>query len=148
MQHPLFGQSGVLCMRTLRNVSIALAMSFATVAGAADFDGTKPLVCSVKQTHDCLPTEANCSRLQPTSNIAPIYNIDFAKKEIRSPFRTALLKVLHTTTNNDSLVLQGADLLIAWSALIDKKTGAVTVSVADSKGAYVAFGDCKAAGAK
>jgi hypothetical protein len=73
------------------------------------------------------------------------FRIDFAKKEVRSPFRTAVLKVAHTTTNSESLVLQGADLLFAWSAVINKTTGALTVSIADRKGAYVVFGQCKVA---
>ena len=135
-------------MRTLRSASIVLAMSLTTVATAADFDGSVPLTCTVTQAHDCLPTASKCSRLQPESDIAPIFGINFAKKEIRSPYRTAILPVLHTSTTDKSLVLQGAQLLVAWSALIDQKTGALTVSISDSKGAYVAFGDCKVAEAK
>jgi len=75
-------------------------------------------------------------------------SIDFAKKEIRSPFRAALLKVVHSTTNKDSIVLQGAEATAAWSALIDRKTGALTVALGDSQGAYVVFGQCKVTGAK
>lgn len=135
-------------MRTLRSASIVLAMSFATVVAAGEFDGSVPLVCTAEKAHDCLPGKNECSRLKPETDIAPIFGIDFAKKQIRSPFRTAILPVVHTSTNKDSLVLQGADLLIAWSALIDKKTGALTVSVADSQGAYVAFGQCKVAETK
>jgi hypothetical protein len=59
--------------------------------------------------------------------------------EIRSPFRTTVLTVTHTTDNSESLVLQGADLLLAWSALINKSTGALTVSNADQQGSYVVF---------
>jgi hypothetical protein len=74
-------------------------------------------------------------------------SIDFAKKEIRSPFRATLLKVVHTTTNRDSIVLQGAEATAAWSALIDRKTGALTVPRGDSQGVYVVFGQCKVTGA-
>lgn len=135
-------------MRVLRSVSILLAMALATVAAAEEFDGSVPLVCTADKGHDCLPTEDQCSRLKPETDTEPVFEINFAKKEVRSPFRTAILPVLHTDTNPDSLVLQGAQLLIAWSALIDRKTGALTVSIADSKGAYVAFGQCKVAQAK
>jgi hypothetical protein len=128
--------------------SIVLAASLTTVASANDFDGTKPLTCTAEAAHDCLPTAATCERIKPQSDIAPVFGIDFAKKQIRSPYRTAILPVLHTTTNDDSLVLQGAQLLLAWSALIDKKSGALTVSIADSKGSYVAFGHCKLAQTK
>lgn len=135
-------------MRAVQSLSIVMALSMAAAAAAGDFDGSVALTCTVEKGHDCLPTEAACSRLKPETDIAPVYGIDFAKKEIRSPFRTALLKVSQATTNKDSLVLQGAELTAAWSALIDRKTGALTVSLADSQGAYVVFGQCKASGAK
>jgi hypothetical protein len=135
-------------MRALQSVSIVLAFSMGAAAGAADFDGSVPLTCRAEKGHDCLPTEATCKILKPETNIDPVYAVDFAKKEIRSPFRAALLKVTNTTTNKDSIVLQGADLTAAWSALIDRKTGALTVALGDSAGAYVVFGQCKVAVAK
>ena len=135
-------------MRALQSVSTVLALSMATVAAAGDFDGSVPLTCTVEKGHDCLPTAAACGPLKPETDIAPVYGIDFAKKEIRSPFRTTLLKVVNSTSNKDSLVLQGAELTGAWSVMIDHKTGALTVALADSKGAYVAFGQCKATAAK
>jgi len=130
-------------MRALHSLSVIVTMSLPIVSGAADFDGSAPLTCTVKQAHDCLPTASQCTRMKPESDIAPVFGIDFAKKDVRSPYRTAILPVLQTSTNPDSLVLQGAQLLLAWSALIDQKTGAMTVSIADSKGAYVAFGQCQ-----
>ena len=135
-------------MRMLRSVSIVLGLSLATVAAAADFDGSVPLTCTVAKAFDCLPEQSKCNLVKPDSDIAPVFGIDFANKQVRSPYRTTILPVLYTTTNDDSLVLQGAQLLIAWSALIDKKTGALTASIADSKGAYVAFGQCKVTAAK
>ena len=132
-------------MRALQSASIVLALSFSAAAVAGDFDGSVPLSCTAEKAHDCLPSQAACGPLKPETNIAPVYGVDFAKKEVRSPYRKALLPVAHTTTNKDSIVLQGADLQFAWSALIDRKTGELTVTVADNKGAYVAFGQCKAA---
>jgi hypothetical protein len=77
-----------------------------------------------------------------------VLGIDVANKQVRSPCRTALLSILHTTSNRESLVLQGADLQFAWSALIHRTTGAMTISIADRKGAYVIFGQCKLAPAE
>jgi hypothetical protein len=136
-------QSGEHFMRALRSV-LVLALSFAGVAAAGDFDGAVPLTCKVEKAHDCLPT-SQCSPLKPETNIEPVYGIDFAKKEVRSPFRTATMAILHTAKNDDSIVLQGADLRIAWSAMVDRKTGDLTVALGDSKGAYVAFGKCAVA---
>jgi hypothetical protein len=135
-------------MSLLRTASIVLAMSFATVASAADFDGSVPLTCTALQAHDCLPTATTCARMKPESDIEPVFGINFAKKEVRSPYRNTLLPIVATRTTDVSLVLQGGDLLAAWSALVNKKTGELTISIADSKGAYVAFGQCKVAQAK
>jgi hypothetical protein len=135
-------------MSMLRSASIVLAMSFATVATAADFDGSVPLTCRALQAHDCLPTATTCARMKPESDIEPVFGINFAKKEVRSPYRNTLLPIVATRTTDVSLVLQGGDLLAAWSALVNKKTGELTISIADSKGAYVAFGQCKVAQAK
>lgn len=137
-------------MRSLQPVSVILALSMGAVACASDseIDGSVPLTCRAERGHDCLPTEANCNILKPETNIEPVYAVDFAKKEIRSPFRAALLKAQNTSTNKDSIVLQGTDLTNAWSALIDRKTGALTVALADRLGAYVVFGQCEVATAK
>jgi hypothetical protein len=135
-------------MRAFKSVLIAMALSMSITAAAGDFDGSLPLSCTAEKGHDCLPTEKSCGPLKPETDIAPVYSIDFAKKEVRSPFRSALLKVQHSTTNKDSLVLQGTELTAAWSAFIDRKTGALTVALADSQGAYIVFGQCKVATAK
>jgi hypothetical protein len=125
-----------------------LSVSVATVAAAGDFDGTLPLTCTVKQGFDCLPTKTSCEPVKAEKNISPVVGIDFAKKQVRSPYKNAPLTVLHTTTNKDSLVLQGADLLVGWTTFVDRKTGALTISLADSEGAYVYFGMCKVADKK
>jgi hypothetical protein len=135
-------------MRALRLISIVLGTSLATVAAAGDFDGAVPLSCKVDQAEDCLPAKA-CVPVTRESKIEPIFGLDFAKKEIHSPYRTAILPVQYTTTKKDSIVLQGVDPdgMLAWTALVDRKTGALTVTIGDSKGAYVAFGQCKVAAA-
>ena len=135
-------------MRVLRPASIILALALSSVAVAEEFDGSKPLQCTADRGHDCLPDKRQCGRLKPEGGKNPVFGIDVANKQIRSPFRTELLSILHTTSNQDSLVLQGADLQNAWSALINKTTGLLRLAIADRKGAYVVFGQCKVAGAE
>jgi hypothetical protein len=125
-------------MSALRSGSIILAMSLTTsLAFAEDFDGSQPLECTAKSGRDCLPTKSSCGPLNPESSRAPIYGIDVANKQVHSPYRTALMPILYNNTNQDSLVLQGADLGFAWSAIVNRKTGAITISVADKQGAMV-----------
>jgi hypothetical protein len=134
-------------MRVLRPAFIILALALSTAAFAEEFDGSKPLQCTAEKGHDCLPDKRQCGRLKPEEGKLPVFGIDVANKQIRSPFRTELLSILHSTSNQDSLVLQGADLQNAWSALVNKTTGALRLAIADRKGAYVVFGTCKVADA-
>ncbi|HKQ82924.1 MAG TPA: hypothetical protein VJS42_12095 [Steroidobacteraceae bacterium] len=132
-------------MRTTRLVSFTLALLASGVTLAQSFDGSVPLECTAQSGHDCLPQAKGCTPLQPESSKPPVLGIDFARKQVRSPFRTTVLNVQHTTQNAESLVLQGADLLFAWSTVINKTTGALTLTIADRKGAYIVFGQCKTA---
>ncbi len=125
-----------------------LVLWSACAFAAEPIDGSRPLSCAVTTGRDCLPSQSECTLLSPEKYQVPVIDIDFAKQEVRSPFRTALLHVTHSTVNSESLVLQGADLLFAWSALIKKKTGALTIAVTDREGAYVIFGTCRPAEAK
>jgi hypothetical protein len=135
-------------MTSFRRVSAVLALCAASATASANFDGTAPLECAARYGHDCLASEDQCNRLMPESNRAPLFLIDFAKQEIQSPFRTSVLRMLNVTSNREALVLQGSDLLFAWSALINRKSGAMTISIADRQGAYVVFGQCKMAQAQ
>lgn len=131
-------------MFTLRLVSLTIASFTALAAVAGPFDGSEPLECLADNGYDCLPGKDSCGPLQPVIKKEPLFRIDFANKQVRSPFRTQLLTVAHTTVNPEALVLQGGDQLFAWSALIHKQTGALKIAVADREGAYVVFGKCKA----
>ena len=130
------------------SVGAMLALAVGAAASPSTFDGSRPLLCRADRGHDCTPGAYDCKVLEPQPDKPALFHIDFAKKEIRSPFRTTVLTVTHTTDNSESLVLQGADLLLAWSALIGKSTGALTVSIADRQGSYVVFASCKDAAAK
>jgi hypothetical protein len=132
----------------LPSAAATLALVVSAASSPSLFDGSRALTCRADLGHDCLPDAHECRTIQPQPDKPAYFHIDFAKKEIRSPFRTAVLTVTHTTDNAESLVLQGADLLLAWSALINKATGALTVSIADRQGSYIVFARCKDAAAK
>lgn len=129
----------------LPRLTVLLTLTSACALAAEPIDGSKPLSCAAATGRDCLPNASECKLMVPEKNQAPVIAIDFEKKEVRSPFRTALMQVTHTTVTSESLILQGADLLFAWSALIKKKSGALTIAITDREGAYVIFGTCKPA---
>jgi hypothetical protein len=132
----------------MKYVTFAAALAAAAVATGATFDGSAPLSCRAQSGHDCLPASARCSPLKRETDIEPVFQIDFTGKTIHSPYRKSLLRAAHVTTNAESIVMQGTDLAFAWSALINKTTGTLTVSVADREGAYVVFGQCELAAKK
>ena len=133
-------------MSSRRHISLIVLACSAATASADGIDGTAPLECTAERGHDCLPTKDSCGPLERESKQKPVLNIDFAKGEVHSPFRTDTLRVNHSLATAEALILQGGeDRGFAWSAIVKKKTGAFTISIADREGAYVIFGTCKLA---
>ena|GEM_PF-2876048 len=110
-------------MITLPSAAAMLALVVGAAASPFTFDGSRPLPCSADRGHDCTPGAYDCRVLEPQPDKPALFHIDFAKKEIRSPFRTTVPTVTHTTDNSESLVLQGADLPLAWHTQWDTATG-------------------------
>jgi hypothetical protein len=135
-------------MKAFLWASIALTLSIGTAAAAGQFDGSVPLACKPLKGHDCLPTEDSCKPLKRESDKVIDFGVDVANKQVRSPFRTSLLPIQQSTQNKESVVLQGADLQFAWSMVINRNSGAMTLTIADRKGAYIVFGQCRVAEAK
>ena len=129
-------------MHRLQLIPVILGVLLATAAGAEDFDGSRRMDCTALKGHDCLADMNQCSRLKPEGDSQPVLSVDVAAKQVKSPFRTALLPIGNVANNRENLVLQGTDLQFAWSAMIHRTTGVMTISIADRKGAYVIFAQC------
>jgi hypothetical protein len=127
-------------------VIFGLGLLFSTLAMAADFDGSVPLACLGLAGHNCTPDKAQCSKVKPETNIKPEVTIDLANKTVKSPFRTDLLPIGNSVLNDEQLELQGTSEKFAWSAIVNRKTGKMTLTIADRIGAYVIFGQCKVSG--
>jgi hypothetical protein len=136
-------------MKTLHCLAVATVATFAsvtTVIAAEAFDGSKPFTCAPVQAHDCLPDQKECKLLEPPKDKPDyVFKFDIGKKTVWSPFRNGEpLPIQHVTKNTASLVLQGTTLEVAWSSTIHRKTGRLTITIADREGAYVVFGQCTA----
>jgi hypothetical protein len=135
-------------MKLMRKAILAIGLTASVAAAAADIDGSIPLTCTPSAGFDCTP-EKSCGKLKPESPPPPggfKVDIDFANKIIKTPYhQTNLLPVQNSAINDDQLILQGASEKFGWSAVVLRKTGKITITVADLKGAYVIFGQCKAA---
>jgi hypothetical protein len=132
-------------MKNTSRLVLGVGLAFSAVAVAADFDGTAPLSCTGLEGYSCEPGKA-CSKVKPETNTPPVVAIDPGNKTIKTPYRTDLLPIANSALNNEQLQLQGTSEKFAWSAVVNRKTGKVTVTIADRMGAYVIFGQCKVSG--
>jgi len=132
-------------MKNTRCLILGFGLAFSAAAVAADIDGTSPLKCTGLEGYSCEPGKA-CSKVKPESNTPPVVTIDPANKTVKTPYRTDLLPIANSAVNNEQLQFQGTDLKFAWSTIINRNTGKLTLTVADRMGAYVIFGECKVAG--
>src|SRR5215469_15261909 len=132
-------------MRNTSRLVLGSGLAFAAVAAAADFDGTAPLSCTGLEGYSCESGKA-CSKVKPESKTPPVIAIDPGNKTVKTPYRTDLLPIANSALNNEQLQLQGTSEKFAWSAVVKRKTGQVTLTIADRTGAYVIFGQCKLAG--
>jgi hypothetical protein len=71
--------------------------------------------------------------------------IDPSKKTVKTSGLTEPLPIANSATNDEQLQFQGTSQKFAWSAIVNRTTGKLTITIADRMGAYVIFGQCKAA---
>jgi hypothetical protein len=118
----------------------AAAWAVATSAFAADFDGSKRLICATVEARDCVPGE-ECLRGLPDEVGAPAFvRIDFEKKFLVGPHRTT--PILFMEKGEKQLLLQGTELGYAWVLALDQTSGRFSASLTDLGGAFVLFGAC------
>jgi len=140
-------------MRNLTILCVALILSagMAPAAAAGDFDGSKPLLCSVMTVVESTPTMNLV--VNPESIGMPLFlRVDVAKKKVwpamdKEGKRVSEIKRVDRL--DGMLILQGADAGIAdkrdgtgWSATISEETGKFTWTAAGEQVAYVIFGAC------
>jgi hypothetical protein len=119
-----------------------LVLAGVTPALAANFDGSKPLICAITTIMEC--DAANCDRYAPegTTVGAPSFiKIDVNTKVVTASFGRK--STLGTTTHTDGrLVLQGGENGRGWSATIDENSGEMSASVVDKDYTFSLFGAC------
>lgn len=119
---------------------LAAALLLSTQAYAADFDGSKPLICAPVEAIDCTPGQ-DCLRGTPDDIGAPSFiRIDFANKTIISAKRTTPIESSADTGNQ--LLLRGTELGYGWTLALDHASGKMSATLTDTDGAFVMFGSC------
>ena len=112
---------------------------------AADFDGSKPLLCATIETFEC-GSGIECQRGTSQSiNLPQFLKIDFKDKKIsgtRESGEVLTTEIENMERGDGKLVLQGTQNNKGWSMLINEATGKMTITVSDDQVGFVVFGAC------
>ncbi|MGH6882795.1 hypothetical protein [Hypericibacter sp.] len=129
--------------------SLLLAGGFAlapALACAADFDGSKPFLCSAVDVASCAPGD-DCVRETAASVGAPqFFTVDVGKKVVteagsNAPHFSKIDRVAH---QSGLLMLGGSEGPMTWVATINEANGKLSYAVLGERTAVVTFGACLA----
>jgi hypothetical protein len=141
-------------MKMLATVVIAvlLAVGLPFDGSAGDFDGSKPLLCSVLAVIECTPTDG-CSEVARESVALPQFlKVDFEQKSVRAAResegnRNSEIKRMERL--GGKLILQGADEGIqdvrdgiGWTATVSEETGKFVLTASGDAEAFIVYGAC------
>ena len=123
---------------------LTLALSQAAVAD--NFDGSKELLCAVNHAQACTPDGTCEFATADAIGLPPFIEIEFDEKQISDTVdgdgeRTTTIERQKLT--DTQLVLQGEQRL-AWSIVISRETGKMTVAASGNGEGFVLFGACTA----
>ena len=123
------------------SMSILLLLTYGGSAVGADFDGSKALLCAPSEVLDCTSGDDKCWSASPRKAGAPSFlRIDFAKKTVSGTRLSS--KILHVEKSADQVLLQGVELDMGWTIVIDSTSGVLSITLTDRGGAFVMFGAC------
>jgi hypothetical protein len=133
--------TGEAIMTNTYRIGLAIfALSAACASAAADFDGSKMIICAPVEAMDCTPG-AVCARGLPEEVGAPAFlRIDFGKKLVVGPKRSTA--IVSFEKNESQVLLQGTELGFGWSIAVDQQDGRMSATLTNREGAFVLFGSC------
>jgi hypothetical protein len=111
---------------------------------AADFDGSKPLVCAMIEAFECGP-DTGCESGTPESNgLSRFLRIDFKKKEVYTTkeAREQASRIEKVERAGGVVLLSGTQNGRGWNLSLTEATGYLVLTVAGDQVAFVVFGAC------
>jgi hypothetical protein len=127
-------------MKNIRKLFCMGLSLLAMPALAADFDGSKPLLCATQAALDCSRGD-DCAAGLPEEIGAPAFmRLDLAKKAVIGPQTTS--EILLQDKSGKQLLLQGREAGFGWTIVVDQQSGELTVTLTNRNGAYVLYGAC------
>lgn len=125
--------------RTIRTLTVAAGLA-CTATQAADFDGTRTLLCANMEAMDCVAGE-QCLKGLPDEIGAPQFmRLDFARKAVVGPKRESPIRTMEQSEGQ--LLLQGTEQGYGWTIALNRQSGKTVVTILNRDGAIVVFGAC------
>jgi hypothetical protein len=122
---------GLICLTACLTLASAIA---------ADFDGSKPLICAPAEAVELRPGEAIVKR-RPSDIGAPSFlRVDIANKKIAGAERVTPIR--YVEKDDKQILLQGTELGFGWTLALDRQEGEMTLTFVDRLGAVVLSGRC------
>jgi len=127
-------------MKLFHILILSIAFLGAAPAAAADFDGSKLLICAPVEAIDCAPGEM-CKKGAPADVGVPAFiRIDIAKMVVIGPKRTT--PIVSIEKSEQQILLQGTELGSAWTLALDQVSGELSGSLVNREEVFVLFGSC------
>ena len=111
---------------------------------AADFDGSKPLVCAMIEAFECGP-DTGCESGTPESNgLSRFLRIDFDKKKVYTTKQAQeqASRIEKMDRAGGVVLLSGTQNGRGWNLSLTEATGYLVLTVAGDQVAFVVFGAC------
>ena len=128
-------------MKQFNQLFLATALcAIATPVLSADFDGTKPLICSALEANDCALGTTCRKGLAESVNVPQFIRLDFSKKTMSAGGRSSPIQ--RQARDGGMLVMQGFENYRAWSISINETTGKLVGAIAGDQEGFLVFGAC------
>jgi len=138
-------------MRTLLYPTLGAALALPFSAGAANFDGTAPVLCATLEAVQCAKTRGSshdCARGNAQAlNVPQFIKLDFAKKQVTATAESGVdqkSSIASVGRANGHLILQGSDSGSGrgWTLVLEENTGHMTASAVGDEEGMIVFGAC------
>ena len=129
---------------------LAVGLLLPLASGAADFDGSKNLLCTPIDAAECLIGPTCSSVTMEELNLPQFIALDFEAKQLRGrvPAGSEETTAIQNVRKVDGrTILQGAERGRGWSIVINQNSGRMAATVAalsedDTRVGFVMLGSC------
>jgi hypothetical protein len=137
--------------KAILGIALMLLVCMPLAAWAADFDGSRPILCSVVTVIECTPS-VDRTVTADSVGLPQFIMIDAAGKKAwpaADKERKKASEIKRVERLGGKLILQGADEgidkkreAVSWTATITEATGKFILTAAGEQVAFVVFGAC------